>query len=394
MPVSDRSKQQPGRFVPARLRRAEGNQPTASDDETLVRFQTTTGTLLPPFMVNTINNRASSLNMPTIRVDPFDPDPEVIEQAVGLLRRRRLVAFPTETVYGLGANALDAAAVGRIFSAKGRPKYNPLIVHVPDTEAAHRLAQEWPESAERLAEAFWPGPLTLVLPKQPAVPNAVTAGLPSVALRVPAHPVAQALLRAAALPVAAPSANRSSEISPTTAQHVRKSLGDAVDLILDGGPTTLGIESTVVDLSGAQPVLLRPGVLPVEEIESIAGTRFSPAKASAATAARPSPGMLDRHYAPQAALKLFASDEKQRAAHLARQAVEERRLVGGLLISSLEASVQHPIAMPSEPRAYARLLYAALHSLDDLGCHLILAETPPETSAWSAILDRLRRAAR
>src|SRR5919202_2722131 len=214
--------------------------------------------------------------MPTLPVDPEHPEPEPIARAAAVLKQGGLVAFPTETVYGLGANALDAAAVARIFAAKGRPAYNPLITHVADVAGARRLARHWPESAERLAAAFWPGPLTVVVPKRPEVPDAVTAGLDSVAVRVPAHPVALALLREAALPVAAPSANRSTQLSPTTARHVEQALGDRVDLILDGGPTRVGIESTVVDLTGDVPVLLRPGLLAARDLEPVVGALGAP----------------------------------------------------------------------------------------------------------------------
>jgi L-threonylcarbamoyladenylate synthase len=327
------------------------------------------------------------------RVDPFQPDSESIAFAADLVKKGKLVAFPTETVYGLGANALDEAAVQSIFSAKNRPGYNPLIVHVADVESARRFTAVWPQDAERLARAFWPGPLTLVLPKRRIVPLAVTAGLSSVAVRVPAHPVAQALLRVAALPVAAPSANRSAGISPTTARHVAQSLGESVDLILDGGPTPLGIESTVVDLSGTQPVLLRPGLLSVNELETVLKRSIQTPIERDGIAARPSPGMLNRHYAPRAALKLYRRHETAQALRLARQAGEERRVVGALLLSSFDAPVTHPIAMPAEPRAYARLLYAALHSLDALACDLILVECPPESPSWDGIRDRLQRAA-
>jgi L-threonylcarbamoyladenylate synthase len=327
------------------------------------------------------------------RVDPVHPDPESIAFAAGLLKKDKLVAFPTETVYGLGANALDEGAVQSIFSVKSRPGYNPLIVHVADVESARRLTAVWPQSAERLARAFWPGPLTLILPKHPIIPHAVTAGLSSVAVRVPAHPVAQALLRAAALPIAAPSANRSSEVSPTTANHVAQSLGEAVDLILDGGPTPLGIESTVLDLSGAQPVLLRPGLLSTKELEPVLKVPLQTLRELAGAAARPSPGMLNRHYAPRAALKLYRQHETDRALQLASTAKAEKRIVGALLLSSLDAPLTHPIAMPAEPRSYARVLYASLHSLDALACDLILVECPPESPSWDGIRDRLQRAA-
>jgi L-threonylcarbamoyladenylate synthase len=304
------------------------------------------------------------------------------------------VAFPTETVYGLGADALNEAAVQAIFSAKGRPGYNPLIVHLADVAGVRKLVADWPTAAERLAMAFWPGPVTLVLPKNPIVPDVVTADLPSVAVRVPSHPVAQALLRVANLPVAAPSANRASQLSPTTAQHVGKSLGANVDLILDGGPTPLGIESTVVDLSGWPPVLLRPGLISSEDLEAVLKeSLLAPASLDEA-AARPSPGMLDRHYSPRAQLKIYASGQLGHACKLVKDAQARSQVVGALLLSPLGVSLQHPIAMPAEPRAYARLLYAALHSLDDLGCDLILVELGPASPGWAGIHDRLQRASR
>ena len=209
--------------------------------------------------------------MELLRIDPANPDRATLRVAAVALRHGGLVAFPTETVYGLGAHALDEAAVARIYAAKGRPSYNPLIVHVTDAEAAKALVADWPTNAALLARAFWPGPLTLVLPKRGIVPDAITAGLPSVAVRVPAHPVALALLREARIPIAAPSANRCTELSPTTAAHVVESLGDVVDLIVDGGPTTVGIESTVVDLSGPAPRVLRPGMISAAQIAEVVG---------------------------------------------------------------------------------------------------------------------------
>ena len=245
--------------------------------------------------------------MSIIAVSPTSPEAATIARAAALLGQGRLVCFPTETVYGLGANALDPAAVNRIYEAKGRPAHNPLIVHVADAAAARRLVTAWPDAAERLAAKWWPGPLTLVLPKSREVPSEVTAGLGTVAIRVPAHPVALALLKAAGMPIAAPSANRSGELSPTTAEHVQRSLGDLVPMILDAGPTTVGIESTVIDLSDRAPVLLRPGMVTREEIEALIGPVTLPSPPIEAEAPRPSPGMLDRHYAPKGKLVLFST---------------------------------------------------------------------------------------
>src|SRR4051812_31213270 len=209
--------------------------------------------------------------MRRIEVDATAPAPAVIAEAAALLRDGRLVAFPTETVYGLGAHALDPAAVQRIYVAKGRPSYNPLIVHLARAADASRVVASWPRAADALAATFWPGPLTIVLPKRDDVPDAVTAGLSTVGIRVPRHAVAQALLAAANIPIAAPSANKSMQVSPTTGAHVAKSLGDAVDLILDAGATPVGIESTVIDLSGSVPTVLRPGTITLPELASVLG---------------------------------------------------------------------------------------------------------------------------
>jgi L-threonylcarbamoyladenylate synthase len=221
------------------------------------------------------------------------------------VRAGGLVAFPTETVYGLGADALDPAAVRRIFEAKGRPAFNPVIVHVADIEHAKRLTRRWPATATRLANHFWPGPLTLVLPKDISVPDIVTAGLDAVGIRVPAHPVALALIRAADIPVAAPSANRFTQLSPTTADHVAQALGDRVDILLDSGPAQVGIESTVVDLTGAVPRLLRPGMLSRAQLEAVVGPLRQDDAEPSGDAPRLSPGQVERHYAPRAALELL-----------------------------------------------------------------------------------------
>jgi L-threonylcarbamoyladenylate synthase len=321
-----------------------------------------------------------------VTVSAESPDPALIARAAALIGQGHLVAFPTETVYGLGANALHPAAVEKIYEAKGRPAHNPLIVHVADATAAQRLVTAWPEAAERLASRWWPGPLTLVLPKSRDVPAEVTAGLGTVAIRVPAHPVALALLRAAGVPVAAPSANRSGQVSPTTAAHVVESLGERVQMVLDGGPTSVGIESTVLDLSDRAPILLRPGMVSREELEAVVGPIATAAPAAAAAAPRPAPGMLDRHYAPDAPVILF-TDAGEVAAECGPAAAALVRTVG-----LPDVSVQE--RLPADPAGYARELYGALRRLDARGPEVILVERPPMTPEWAAIRDRLERAAR
>jgi L-threonylcarbamoyladenylate synthase len=331
--------------------------------------------------------------MTIVAVDPERPEGPALQRAASILRAGGLVAFPTETVYGLGANALDEAAVRRIFAAKGRPAYNPLIVHVAERDEASALVVRWTADADRLAERFWPGPLTLVLPKRAAVPDIVTAGLDTVAVRVPGHPVALALLRAARVPLAAPSANPFTRLSPTTAEHVEAGLGDAVDLILDAGPTFVGIESTVIDLSGECPRLLRPGTISRAEIESVVGPMIveAPAEAPPDEAARRSPGMVRRHYAPQARLRIFEGGERQSMAAAARQAAAEGQRVGGLLLHPLDAPLSHSILMPGTPSGFAARLYSALHELDDAGCSVVLADAVPHEPQWAGVRDRLTR---
>lgn len=327
--------------------------------------------------------------MPLERLDPVNPDPRLIERAAELLRAGRLVAFPTETVYGLGANAMSAEAVQRIYNAKGRPAYNPLIVHVASAELATTVAQTFDYRAQKLADAFWPGPLTLVLPKRPEVPDAVTAGLPSVAVRVPSHPVAHALLSAARIPVAAPSANRSTQVSPTSGAHVLKSLGDSVDLILDAGPTPVGIESTVLDLSGEMPALLRPGTISIRDLETVIGP-IAHAADQRGEAPRRSPGMLDKHYAPRARVHVVnASDVGIRMEH--ERANVQR--VGAIVIEAEVESTPSVIHMPNDALGYAARLYDALHTLDDAACDVIIIERVPDDPAWAGVADRIRRAA-
>ena len=323
------------------------------------------------------------------RVDPASPDPRILAKAADLLREGRLVAFPTETVYGLGANALDVAAVERIYRAKGRPSYNPLIVHVDEPALARSVVAQWTDHAAALAARFWPGPLTLVLPKQPSVPDGVTAGLDTVAIRVPSHPIARALLRTAGIPVAAPSANRSTQVSPTTAAHVAKSLGDAVDLILDGGPTSVGIESTVIDLSTPIPTLLRPGSISIPELEAVVG-HIERVQHQGGESARRSPGMLGKHYAPLARVVLVD------AAHVSDTIARERsadRRVGSIVIHGDASTADVLITLPEDAAGYAARLYDALHTLDDAGADVIVVERVPDDARWLGVADRLRRAA-
>jgi L-threonylcarbamoyladenylate synthase len=313
--------------------------------------------------------------------------PEEIDRAAQLLRAGRLVAFPTETVYGLGANALDAEAVARIYAVKGRPATSPLIVHVASTEMTQSVVADWPEAAERLARHFWPGPLTLVVKKQNAIPDIVTAGLSTVAVRMPAHPIAQALIRAARVPLAAPSANRFTELSPTTADHVRHSLGSEVDLILDGGPCQVGIESTVLSLAEATPTLLRPGGIPRIVLEAIIGPVAIAQEPQAG--AHPSPGLHPRHYSPRTTLYLAANG------NLRNQGQEQGR---GLYLqhhhppSRADANITvHQ--MPQSAAGYAAALYEVLHQADIGNYNWIAVDIPPAAPEWEAVHDRLCRAA-
>jgi L-threonylcarbamoyladenylate synthase len=286
-----------------------------------------------------------------------------VARAAALIVAGRLVAFPTETVYGLGANALDPEAVARIFAAKGRPRTSPLIVHVDSIEMARTLASHWSDAADLLARRYWPGPLSLVVPKRPIIPDIVTAGLPTVGLRMPAHPLALELIRAAGVPIAAPSANRFTELSPTAAAHIPEALADYT---LDGGAARVGIESTVLSLVGA-PTLLRPGVISTSELESLIGPILQ--GSAPAGGAHAAPGMHARHYRPATPLYL---DTVQREGK------------GVVLRMGRE--------MPADPRAYAAVLYETLHRLDTLSLDWIALEPPPDTPEWAGILDRLRRA--
>jgi L-threonylcarbamoyladenylate synthase len=332
--------------------------------------------------------------MPTIRVSADAPDIAVLERAAALLRAGRLVAFPTETVYGLGANAMDTAAIRRIYAAKGRPSRNPLIVHVASVALARELAAEWPELADILARRFWPGPLTLVVRKSPRIPDEVTGGGATVGIRVPAHPVALAILATAGIPLAAPSANRSNEISPTTAAHVARSLGDRVDLIIDGGATTVGIESTVVDVTGAQPIVLRPGMISADDItRALTGVKVVIGTDPSTDAVPRSPGTVGKHYAPRARVLLYGGADTAAARQAVGETLQSGRPAGAMVLASLRMSGITEQVMPGDAHAYARVLYETLHRLDDAGCALIVVEEPPNSEEWRGVRDRLQRAA-
>jgi L-threonylcarbamoyladenylate synthase len=341
-----------------------------------------------------------------VRVDRARPDPAAVAEGAAVLRRGGLVAFPTETVYGLGARVWDVAALERVFAAKGRPRHHPLIAHALDLARARELAGSWPDPATRLAAAFWPGPLTLVVDRAASVPAAVAGGASSIALRVPAHPVARALIAALGEPVAAPSANAYQGVSPTLAAHVVKELGDAVDLVLDGGPCDAGIESTVVDVRGGRARVLRPGAIDLgtlrqvlPDVALVAGDEGTPAGG----ASRPSPGMDARHYSPRAPLELSADWEQAKGRALALVASGKRV---GLVALEAPDGGRRSLASPDErallvrtlpctPPEYARALYRTLHDLDDAGVDAIVVQDVPrrDADAWLGVADRLARAA-
>jgi L-threonylcarbamoyladenylate synthase len=337
-------------------------------------------------------------------VDLYNPDPQAIAQAAGALAEGKLVAFPTETVYGLGANALDAAAVERIFAAKRRPHSDPLIVHVAAIEQVAAVARDAPPDALRLGAALWPGPLTLVLRRGPHTAPNVSGGRDTVAVRIPSHPVAQALLRASGLPIAAPSANLFTRPSPTMAQHVLDDLDGRIDLILDGGLTTIGLESTVVDMTQEPPVLLRPGGAPVEALRALVPSLVVPQRAliQAEDEAAAGPGMLLKHYSPHARVVVLAGSTAA-ALYVAEQAAKAlagRDLRLGVLASDEEAPAYAALGAQvvslgssTDLTTAARLLFAHLRELEAQDVHLILARTLPAGGLGLAISDRLYRAA-
>jgi len=322
---------------------------------------------------------------------------DAIKRAAALLRAGEVVALPTETVYGLAANALDERAVAKIFQIKGRPAHNPLIVHVASHEMARCCVKNFPSLAEKFAKAFWPGPLTLVLPGAEHLPGNVTAGGSTVGIRWPGHPFIQAVVRECDFPLAAPSANLSNRVSPTNAEHVRAQLAGKIPLIVDGGQSQVGIESTVLDLSVSPPKILRPGMIHAESLAAVGVEIQSPGNVSSASneGTLRSPGMLQKHYSPKAKLLVLSWDH-------------EADVRSQLSTLNFQLSTVHIIAhtripsgenfagvsvIPHDAEAFARALYAELHRCDDAGVKCIVVEKPPDLPEWSGILDRLRRAA-
>jgi L-threonylcarbamoyladenylate synthase len=309
-------------------------------------------------------------------------DCRILIRAAELLRRGEVVALPTETVYGLAANALNPQAVARIYEIKGRPAFNPIIVHVSGIEMAKTCLREWPPIAQKLADAFWPGPLTLVLPRSEQIPDIVAAGGSTVGVRWPRHPLMLEVIRLCGFPLAAPSANRSGELSPTTAEHVRKSFGSSVPVIVDGGPCNVGIESTVLDLSVRPPRVLRPGMIHAESLLAVTGELSS---TDSEHVPPKSPGLLLRHYSPKARLVVR---EWQNESEMESQPPDVHIIAHSKIPRQGNVSV-----VPHDPEAYARALYAELHRCDEAGARLIIVEAVPSTPEWLPIRDRLKRAA-
>jgi len=321
---------------------------------------------------------------------------EAVKRAAELLRAGEVVALPTETVYGLAANALDEKAVAKIFQIKGRPANNPIIVHVASLAMAKRCTADWLAAADKLAKAFWPGPLTLVVPRAMEIPDNVTAGGETVGIRWPAHPFIQAVIRECAFPLAAPSANLSGRVSPTNAEHVRRQLGGKIPLIVDGGQSQVGIESTVLDLMVSPPAILRPGMIHAESLAAVygevQGSRF---KVQSSDSALRSPGLLKRHYAPKAKLVVLSwRDDAELQSHLVTCHLSP-------VTCHVIAHTQIPSAgkftgvsvIPHDAEAFARAIYAELHRCDEAGAEWIVVEAPPDSPEWHGIADRLRRAA-
>lgn len=345
-----------------------------------------------------------------LTVDAVAPERDAISDAARVLQRGGLVAFPTETVYGLGANALDERAIERLFIAKGRPATDPVIVHITSAENLSQVARAVPDIALQLAERFWPGPLTMIFDKQPVVPDAITAGLRTVGVRVPSHPVAMALLQAASMPIAAPSANRFSRPSPTLAQHVMQDLDGRIDLVLDAGPTAIGVESTVLDLTVSPPLIRRPGGASVEALRELIPELRSTRQSGDEAVAQRAPGQLSRHYAPRATLTFVIGDHARVIERIGREA--RSRIAAGTRIGILAPQEDLIALAPSvaavgasgrlltapygsrrDPARAAQELFAALRRLDADGVDEILASAPDPVDIGLAIHDRLTRAA-
>jgi len=315
-----------------------------------------------------------------------------VNRAAESLRAGEVVALPTETVYGLAANALDAEAVAQIYEIKGRPAHNPIIVHVASVEMARQCVKNWPPVADKLAKAFWPGPLTLVLPRAKEIPDVVTAGGDTVGVRWPSHPIIQAVIRQCGFPLAAPSANLSNRVSPTNAEHVHGQLDGKISLIIDGGQSQVGIESTVIDLTATPPRILRPGMIHEESLAAVIG-RVECHNAKGGTHTLRSPGLLRKHYSPKAKLVVMQwKDSDGLESQLSRNnfdlPVSQIHIIAHSSIPSGEnfASVS---VIPHDAEAFARALYAELHRCDENGADLIVVESPPESVEWRAITDRL-----
>ena len=331
--------------------------------------------------------------LPTHTPALFD---SAVKRAAELLHDGEVVALPTETVYGLAANALDAQAVAKIYKAKGRPAHNPIIVHVASIEMAKQCVSVWPGVADKLAQSFWPGPLTVVLPHAKEIPDVVTAGGPTVGIRWPSHPFIQAVIRECDFPLAAPSANPSSQISPTNAEHVRKSFADKIPLIVDGGQSQVGIESTVVDLTTEPPAVLRPGMIHEESLIAVTGDLVSNRRKTLQSGETlRSPGLLEKHYAPRAKLLVL---EWRDGAELRRKIADSQspmakcHVVAHTNIPSSEGFAGVSV-IPHDAEAFARAIYAELHRCDEASADLIVVEALPDAPQWRAIADRLRRAA-
>lgn len=339
-----------------------------------------------------------------LKLDPVSPDPEVIRRAGDILKRGGLVAFPTETVYGLGGDALNREAARKIYAAKGRPSNNPLIVHIADMEHLEAIAAEIPEKARKLASIWWPGPLTMIFNKKDIVPDATSGGLPTVAVRMPNHPIALDLIRAAGGFIAAPSANTSGRPSPTIAEHVREDLDGKIDMILDGGEVRIGLESTIVDFTDEIPMMLRPGYINMEKLEEILGeVLIDPAilDENASENIRPkAPGMMYRHYAPKAQLTIVEGGEKEvvdRILELAAQSCREGKSVG--IIAADETAESYKdydvknIGSRETDKEIARRLFRVLREFDDEGTDVILSESFETPRMGQAIMNRLLKAA-